>query len=573
MAQMIPEIDPAKIENNPGEQQMYIALRDQLPADWVVRHHYPACLLEGNRLTECEADFIVAAPGRGLMFIEVKSSRVYGCENGQWYRGNDSGERYPAANPFFQASGVKHKLVERICSKVFRVPKNRFPGCYGHLVAYPRADFRTTPPVSQEMEVMLTREDMGRLKEKLEESFDLWDGSGLGKRFSKGAMEDVVRFLKDECRLIITANTDAEDDDQRLEELTQQQFRSLRRILENPRLLVQGPAGSGKTMIALYAARERSECGEKVLILCYNKLLAHWLRLQVKGTSIVADSFHGYCSSRVPNFGRRLQDATNAKEFWTHTAADLLFDEVAGDEDDSKKFDTIFIDEAQDYDDSWWAAIQFLLRDPDHGRLYLFGDPNQLLFGAEKSYPKSVVDGGIYPLDANCRNTKRIGLHCGQVIQKAIPLFERAPEGVDPVVLDAILTPEQRASAIKKIINELLKENVLPSAIAVLSPWTENKTGSALPFLDKTSHVPFSTDMDSWMDGKGIWKGTIRAFKGLEAGFIFVTDIPDQIPNEAGPFSIRDLYVASSRAKHRLYLLPGSLAAKNALEAFKTSVG
>jgi hypothetical protein len=570
MAQMIPDIDPATIDNNPGEQQMYIALRDQLPADWVVRHHYPACLLQGNRLAECEADFIVAAPGRGLMFIEVKSSRVYGCENGQWYRGNDDGVRHPAENPFFQASGVKHKLVERICEKIFKVKKNRFPGCYGHLVAYPRADFRTTPLLSQEIEVMLTRADMGRLKAKLEESFDLWDGAGLGSRFTATVMSQVIQFLKDECRLVITTNTDAEDDDQRLEELTQQQYQYFRRILESPRMLVQGPAGSGKTMIALYAARELAARGKKVLFLCFNKLLADWLRIQV-GKTIEANSFHRLCSSRLNNFDQIINQSPNTKIFWANTAADLLFDSIAQNGDGVEKYDAIFVDEAQDYEDSWWSAIQFLLHEPDDGQLYLFADPNQLLYGLEKNYPKSVVGRGIYQLDTNCRNTKKIGHHCGQVIRKQIPSFDRAPEGVAPVVMDVLPSAQQRAAAIKHKINELLREDVPASAIAVLSPWAENNPESTLPLLDKTSNIPFITGkLNDWFDGKGIWKGTIISFKGLEAGYIFVVDIPAQISTSPqSPFTICDLYVASSRAKHGLYLMPSTAEAKTNLETIR----
>ena len=71
MARMIPNIDLLEIENA-GEREMYRRLRDQLPASWLVRYHFPACWLDGLHLRECECDFIVLAPGRGLMLVEVK---------------------------------------------------------------------------------------------------------------------------------------------------------------------------------------------------------------------------------------------------------------------------------------------------------------------------------------------------------------------------------------------------------------------------------------------------------------------------------------------------------------------
>ena len=51
MARMIPDIDPATIENS-GEREMYRRLREQLPATWIVRHHFPACWLDGANLRE-----------------------------------------------------------------------------------------------------------------------------------------------------------------------------------------------------------------------------------------------------------------------------------------------------------------------------------------------------------------------------------------------------------------------------------------------------------------------------------------------------------------------------------------
>src|SRR3712207_4201900 len=79
MAQMIPDIDEVTISNE-GERAVYIALRDQLPHDWTVRYHYPYCKYSGGYLRDGEADFIVVAPERGVVFLEVKASYGYDSE-------------------------------------------------------------------------------------------------------------------------------------------------------------------------------------------------------------------------------------------------------------------------------------------------------------------------------------------------------------------------------------------------------------------------------------------------------------------------------------------------------------
>jgi hypothetical protein len=36
------------------------------------------------------------------------------------------------------------------------------------------------------------------------------------------------------------------------------------------------------------------------------------------------------------------------------------------------RFDALIVDEAQDFDEAWWLPLQMLLRDPDHGIVYVF---------------------------------------------------------------------------------------------------------------------------------------------------------------------------------------------------------
>ncbi len=62
-------------------------------------------------------------------------------------------------------------------------------------------------------------------------------------------------------------------------------------------------------------------------------------------------------------------------------------------------------------------------------------------------------------------------------------------------------------------------------------------------------------DLIKWIGGDLIWGSTIKAFKGLEATCVMITDIPKL---GATGFNKQDMYVAASRAKQRLVLLPAS---------------
>jgi superfamily I DNA and RNA helicase len=59
--------------------------------------------------------------------------------------------------------------------------------------------------------------------------------------------------------------------------LTKEQLDVLDSLNDNPRLLVLGCAGSGKTLLALHKAKCLASEGKKVLLLCYNRALGSYL--------------------------------------------------------------------------------------------------------------------------------------------------------------------------------------------------------------------------------------------------------------------------------------------------------
>jgi UvrD-like helicase family protein len=225
------------------------------------------------------------------------------------------------------------------------------------------------------------------------------------------------------------------------------------------------------------------------------------------------------------------------------------------------QYDALIVDEAQDFHADWWLPIQLLLRDPDHGQMYLFHDPNQAaVYGHGDAYP---AEGMLaYDLSENCRNTRRISAYCGEVIEKTINPFKLSPEGVIPQIIDWAQMASQRAQLARRAVIGLLAEQFKPSRIAILSPWRRGSPHSSLTHLDKIDNVPVSGSeeaIEQWLDAKAIWGSTIKAFKGLEADCVIVADIP--VTGITG-FSISDMYVAVSRAKHRVILIPASSEAE-----------
>jgi len=69
----------------------------------------------------------------------------------------------------------------------------------------------------------------------------------------------------------------------------------------NPRVVFIGPAGTGKTMLAIEAARRSSATGSRVLLVCYNRLLGKWLEEQTANLypGVTARTLHSHMLSVV----------------------------------------------------------------------------------------------------------------------------------------------------------------------------------------------------------------------------------------------------------------------------------
>ena len=451
--------------------------------------------------------------------------------------------------------------------------KNSFPGIFGHLVVYPNGTHVGSLPASQDPSIIVNRRDMDKLQERIESAFRAWDRPGRprGSQFTRRKLEYIEAILCDNCRFVISAAAGIDSDETTISELTEQQFSFFQGVLHNPRLLVRGVAGSGKTLMAQLSADMFARRGQRVLLLCYNKLLAASLQAQEEELPYDVASFHAFCFKLCRQAGIECQvPPGDAGNFWREDAPNLM-NEAIDELGDACKYDAILVDEGQDFMHDWWMAVQLLLHEA--GTLCIFHDPDQTLYDAEQAFPADVAQSGLN-LDENCRNTKRIASYCGKVIDKSVKSFERSPEGIAPTLLDSCPDAAKRADQVRRRVAKLLDEGFTPSQIAVLSPWGPGNARCAMDHLDSIhsrkliapaggdSVADLGSKLAEWRADGGIWTGTVKSFKGLEAACIVLTDLP-----EPGPayFTFRDLYVASSRAQHLLFLIPSDEKAHAAL--------
>lgn len=561
MARIIPDINPETIANS-GERRVYVCMKQQLPDDWVVRYHYPVCWQEGSYLRDREGDFVVIAPEHGILFVEVKGSSGYEVRAGTWYRIDDSGqETRMERSPFDQVTAFAHAVTERLAGKLGS-SKSAFPGIYGHVVMYPRARICGPLPASIDADALITAHRMEKLRETFVGLFRKWGSEKRGREFAGQIVKRTISFFSDECRFIPVLTRDADEDDARIEQMTQRQWKVFKGILANPRVLVEGTAGSGKTMLACWTAAQRKQAGQRVLLLCFNKSLAEWLRSTICNREELGYEilhYHAWIAGLCREIG--IQAAGGwSEDDWDNRRIDASLHALEQRTSD-QQYDSIIVDEAQDFKTDWWLPILSALRDPDHGGLALFMDAHQAgVYGNLDDVPDGCVR---FRLEENCRNGVKIARYAGNILQKRLPTLEGAPEGGVEIAGVAYPSVKERAMAARQQVVAWMNEGISACDIAVISPWAATNAHSSLSLLGTIHNKPCQIGhqyIQDWLNNDCLFASTIKSFKGMEARYILLVDAP--MPGVTG-FDTADLFVAATRAKLKLKIIAESQESLN----------
>ncbi len=190
------------------------------------------------------------------------------------------------------------------------------------------------------------------------------------------------------------------------------------------------------------------------------------------------------------------------------------------------------------------------------GPLYIFLDRLQNLYGSALHFPKTQA---IFNLRVNCRNTRRLAEACGSVLGRELKVSPFSPEGASPQV-HRVSSPASGRETCATVLDQLLgEERFPPSRIAILSPYTRQKSPTLGPGLQWHK---ITEKHDEWQADRAVLYSTIRSFKGLEADVVVLVDLGDF---REGHCERADLYVAASRAKHRLHVVTDSDEIEEAL--------
>jgi predicted kinase len=529
-----------------AERAVFNALRSKLPDDFFCYHSKQLLRLGPRGARLGEIDFIVLHRELGLLVLEVKGGGLERDGSGNWHAVASDGSRQRLRqDPFAQARTNCHALMDLLRQRLGSVLpdwQGQVPLPFGHAVFLPDVEVRRGDmvPSGTARELLLDIRALDDPLGAIRRAMKVWVRGRQPvparefKRFRR-------RVLHPALSLVPSLGSLFRRDEELLKHLTEEQTHFLNQARDVPRARVTGPAGTGKTVLAVELARRFAAQGRRTCLICYNRPLAEDVQARVDADEhddrLLVATFHQLCRRAARALGRSFEVPTDEDEqetFWREQAPEYLAQ--AADEG-QLRFDALLVDEAQDLETEWWVPLVTVV--PDDGALWVFYDPQQDIYSRSSSMPSGLVS---FTLTRNCRATFHLRQLCDRIADVEDRGQARAPEGRPHEVIRYGSAEDLRTRLDERVSRLCSREGLHPSQIVILAPHTQKNT--SLAGVDK---VGGQSLVDSRQE-KGILFSTARRFKGLESDVVILID---QDPQDPACTAVHR-YVAASRARHLL---------------------
>ena len=533
MAKMIP-VSIASDTESQAEIRSFELFKTNFDNSWTIFHSYR---LRGEnvegKLIDSEIDFLLFNPKYGIIVLEVKGGVISYDGSGNCYQNNKK-----INDPEFQSRLNKYNLMKILRNRLNGDPQIKF----AHAVYFPDSyiDSLCLPPAYDS--IAFSGKDSPYLEKcfiNLLEKIKIKRQTSLSDSISKLILEK----LNPNFQIGNTILDRLEQNKRLFPVLTEIQTQLLDFINNYKKVLIQGCAGSGKTILAIKKARELALENKKVLLLCYNSLLGERLQDSVKDLDefVDAGTYHNFCIKLLSESCFKDRIDYKSQKFWNEILPELMQELLS---ENKLNYDAIIIDEAQDFRYEYWLNIIEQIN--ENTIFYVFYDSEQNIFGTDFELPFKAIP---FTLKKVCRNSVSIINYIREFVDFEIKQFENSPIGEDVKVFH-IKDSTSGLNDLKTSISDLIKNNKVEAQnIAILGAHSFKHTfeGESIKYsnveiIDGSSKLKSKTDYV-------INYYTFMKYKGCESDVIILYDVDltdDRWKN--------GIYTAASRARSLLYV-------------------
>lgn len=521
--------DRSTIQKLRGAERSFAeVLIDRLSDDWLIISQLD--MISPRR--PYEIDFLLMNPQFGIMSIEVKGGAV-DVKDGEWYRRESHGgdHHFPVPPPR-QAQDAAYELRKTLRENhpSFRHLK------VAHAVALPDVSaIGAELPLGVTREMLFLSPDLHNIEAKILRCIEI---EQTKHHLNGSLLQSFFQIVLPNSRMVFEPDAQRAISREILNHISYEQVRAMASLDENHRVIVQGSAGTGKTRLAVLWASRAVQRREKTLLTCYNDPLATFLNATASDRYL--PTIHPFLRfirelDGIPELAAP-SDPFELDKYWNETLPHHVLENIHL---VTEKFETIVVDEFQDFAPNWVKILESLLS--QNGKLLCVADKSQDLYKRGFEAPTSDRTWTKGRLALNCRNTREIAVLL-QKLGGALPAAS-CPTG-EKVKFIAANTKNDALSAIEKLIDQHVNfHKLLASDLLIICRSQQERT--ELRGLPTTV-----AKIDSWESRaeNNVACETYRRVKGLEADHVAIVSFD-------GNFDAQELYVAASRARSTLTII------------------
>lgn len=516
-------------------------------------------------------DFIILHPEKGIIVIEVKDwdlSHINSI-NREKITLNINGKTIEAKNPVKQVRDYTLKLIDSLKKRNALNRNGKLSFYYAYAIILPNIS-------NADIENNLWGNKILEAFGKNVFTYDwIQDKNSLNSLINKLIKNNcsLKDYEIDEIRGVIFPEITIKLNENEIIGVLDKNQEKIARNYRPGHKLIRGVSGSGKTVMLLARAKFLSGIHPdwKMLILTYNKILAHFISNILKDfPNIEVSNYHRWCMKiirklnlEIPNMPENIHEMD---KYWNETIPEILLNT-----DISKlpKYQAIFIDEGQDFMNSWYRSIIRFI-DEHTNELMIVYDNSQNIYKRTVNWKKLGINivGRTEIMKINYRNTKEIVDTAYKIIEdldrKGILMFEENATYLKPTAVRSGEKPFLKIlnttyEYAKVYLYELVKRLMLKEGkTAVLTP--SNEISNELESFLKMKNLNLLNihkinrefkDTDKFK----LYLSTIHSVKGLEFDHvvIFAPEILEKYFSLEE--SLRLLYTAITRAMNRVFII------------------
>ncbi|MDW7730427.1 MAG: NERD domain-containing protein [Bacillota bacterium] len=580
---------PASLREDPlrtSELKLYDYFKENLPSDHVAIYNTEwICNFRKQNFEELfdpftlskanpkyspvgEVDFILVSP-LGLLVLELKGGEVF-IEEGTWYSKDKDEKVHTIENPLTQARRNMFAVISTLqhCRRFH----NRFIPV-GYAAILPGTLKWDEEIVDQRLILFKEHSEdllLWRLKELMMYWWHLWGDHG--KCIEKLKQEDIELIISTFAPTVELKKqpnrSPVEEFQKQVLILTENQFDILKCLGGNPKALITGGAGTGKTLLAMEKARQVAGHGHRTLFTCPNRLLAKHVKSQLQDVdNLEVMNFHGLCYNWAVKAGiEGLIDPDGPDRhhvpfgYYKGVLPEALVDAADILEE---RFEAVIVDEAQEMEDIYWTALQCCLVE-EEPIFYIFCDPDQAIWHMESCLP---VNNPTFHLNKNLRNSKKVFRILKQLSGETDYETGCVHEGEFEIF--KLGYKDDLIKKLGQLLSELISRGYSKKDIAIVTG--RSLDTSVLAGLEAVNGFELTSDLYDTAD-RVLFSST-RQFRGMEAMVVIMIEVEyivelSKLRDELGTrFRYRDdedilskiaretLLIGVSRAQHSLFII------------------